>query len=119
MRNRLIALCIAFIGGAFGLHRFYLGQNFAGILYLLFSWTGLPFVLTIFDFLGLVFMSDESFNRQFNGIAEPPKFSAVNSRQESSREIAATLGELKKLYDNGVITAEEYEVKRRKLLDSI
>ncbi|MEL7511181.1 MAG: SHOCT domain-containing protein [Cyanobacteria bacterium J06554_3] len=38
---------------------------------------------------------------------------------ESSREKAATLGEMKKLYDSGVITAEEYEEKRRKILDSI
>ena len=117
MRNRLIALILTFFAGAFGIHKFYLGENFAGVMYLLFSWTLIPTVLAFFEFLGLAFMSDEAFNRKFNGAAAPAF--PINSRKESSREIAATLGELKKLYDNGIITAEEYEVKRRKLLDSI
>ena len=118
MRNRLVALILIFFTGGFGIHKFYLGENLAGVMYLLFSWTLIPTVLAFFEFLGLAFMSDEAFNRKFNGGAATPIF-PVNSRKESSREIAATLGELKKLYDNGVITAEEYEVKRRKLLDSI
>jgi hypothetical protein len=87
-------------------------------MYFLFSWTLIPTVLAFFEFLGLAFMSDEAFNRKFNSADATPIF-PINSRQESSKEIAATLGELKKLYDNGIITAEEYEVKRRKLLDSI
>nr|WP_227873447.1 SHOCT domain-containing protein [Aphanothece sacrum] len=36
-----------------------------------------------------------------------------------SKDKAATLLELKKLYDQGIITAEEFEEKRRKILDSI
>lgn len=118
MRNRLVALILTFVAGAFGIHKFYLGENFAGVMYFLFSWTLIPTVLAFFEFLGLAFMSDETFNRKFNNVAAAPAF-PNNSRKESSREIAATLGELKKLYDNGIITAEEYEVKRRKLLDSI
>lgn len=118
MRNRLVALILTFFAGAFGIHKFYLGENFAGIMYFLFSWTLIPTVLAFFEFLGLAFMSDEAFNRKFNGVATAPVL-PIRNRKESSKEIAATLGELKKLYDNGVITAEEYEVKRRKLLDSI
>ncbi|MFB8792590.1 MAG: SHOCT domain-containing protein [Potamolinea sp.] len=38
---------------------------------------------------------------------------------ESTKDKAAALAELKKLYDAEIITAEEYEDKRRKLLDSI
>lgn len=117
MKNRVAAIILAFFTGFLGLHKFYLGKNFAGVMYLILVWTPIPYVLGFFDFLGLAFMSDEAFNRKFNGVAATPI--PINSRQESSREIAATLGELKKLYDNGVITAEEYEVKRRKLLDSI
>lgn len=125
MRNRVIALIITFFAGAFGIHKFYLGKNFAGIMYFLFSWTMIPALMSFFDFLGLAFMSDEAFDAQFNGIATTPKALKVTpvfpakTRRESSREIAATLGELKKLYDNGIITAEEYESKRRKLLDSL
>lgn len=125
MRNRIIALLITFCAGAFGIHKFYLGKNFAGVMYFLFFWTCIPAILSFFDFLGLAFMSDEAFDRQFNGVATTPRnFEASptfteKNRQGSLQETAATLGELKKLYDNGVITAEEYESKRRKLLDSI
>lgn len=123
MRNRIVALLITFFGGAFGLHKFYLGENFAGILYFLFSWTGIPIVLTFFEFLGLLFMTDNDFNRKFNGarqaepLQQPSQNSALPSR--STHEIATTILELKKLYENDIITAEEYESKRRKLLDSI
>jgi TM2 domain-containing membrane protein YozV len=125
MRNRVIALIITFFAGAVGIHKFYLGKNFAGIMYFLFCWTFIPALLSFFDFLGLAFMSDEAFDRQFNGVTattktfQAPQVYLEKSRHESSREIAATLGELKKLYDDGIITAEEYETKRRKLLDSI
>lgn len=125
MKNRGIAIVLAFFLGGFGLHKFYLGNNVAGIIYLLFSWTLIPSILAFFDFLGLVLMSDEGFNRQFNGIAESAKILTIpkviysHSSQKSSKEITETLGELKKLYDNGIITAEEYEIKRRKLLDSL
>ncbi len=119
MRNRVVALIITFFAGGFGIHKFYLGNNFAGFMYLIFSWTFIPTILAFFDFLGLAFMTEQKFNRQFNGVAEAPRVFVANSHRESSKDIAATLGELKKLFDSGVITAEEYEIKRRKLLDSI
>ena len=119
MRNRLVALILTFFAGALGIHKFYLGENFAGIMYFLFSWTLIPGILAFFEFLGLAFMTDEAFDRKFNGMVQTPRVFDTKSHQESSREIAATLGELKKLYDRGIITAEEYEQKRRMLLDLI
>lgn len=123
MRNRIVALLITFFGGAFGLHKFYLGENFAGILYFVFSWTGVPMVLTFFEFLGLLFMTDNDFNLRFNGAREVRKIDNSHHYQtlpsKSTHEITKTILELKKLYDGGIITAEEYESKRRKLLDSI
>ena len=38
---------------------------------------------------------------------------------ESGKDRVATLEGLKKLYDKEIITAEEYEEKRRKILDSL
>ena len=125
MRNRLVALIMTLFAGGFGLHKFYLGENFAGLMYLLFSLTFIPTVLAFFDFLGLAFMSDRAFNRKFNGVTEnprvfeEPRVFIANPHKESARDIAATLRELKTLYEDGVITAEEYEIKRRKLLASI
>ena len=119
MRNRLVALILTFFAGGLGIHKFYLGENFAGVMYFLFSWTLIPGILAFFEFLGLVFMSDEAFDRKFNGIGQTSRVLDSQFDQQSSREIAATLGELKNLYDRGIITAEEYEQKRRKLLNSI
>ena len=119
MRNRVVALILILVAWPLGIHKFYLGSNFAGIMYLLFSWTLIPGILSFFEFLGLAFMSEEAFNRKFNGTTQSQRLFIASPHQESAKEIAITLGELKKLYDNGIITAEEYESKRRKLLASI
>jgi TM2 domain-containing membrane protein YozV len=119
MKNRITAALLAFFVGSIGIHKFYLGQNLAGILYLIFFWTLIPSIVAFFEFLGLMLMSDQAFDAQFNNIIVGQNNYNPYFPQETSRDKAATLGELKKLYDSGIITAEEYEEKRRKLLDSI
>lgn len=119
MRNKIVAALLAFTFGGVGVHKFYLGNNVAGIFYLLFCWTLIPSLLAFFDFIGLLLTPDQSFDDKYNAGIITPAYTNNYIAQESSRDKAVTLGELKKLYDNGVITAEEYEGKRRKLLDSI
>ncbi|AFY95822.1 NINE protein [Chamaesiphon minutus] len=123
MRNRTAAILICFFGGYFGIHKFYLGQTFQGVLYLLFCWAGIPAIFAFFDFFVLCFMPDREFDARFNyaapntldrGMSYP-----VAPASKSSKEATSTLYELKKLYEDGIITAEEYEVKRRKMLDDI
>jgi TM2 domain-containing membrane protein YozV len=117
MRNRTAAALLAFFVGSIGIHKFYLGENVAGILYLLFFWTFIPGVIAFFEFISLIIMSDQAFDAKYN----PNYLTSSQNRglQESSQDKVATLLQLKKLYDKGVITAEEYEEKRRKYLDSI
>lgn len=121
MKNRMVAALIAIFIGAFGIHKFYLGQNLAGIIYLLFCWTYIPGIIAFFEGLGLLFMSDEAFNAKYNVQYLPPNASPRKSERihESSKDKIAALTDLKKLYDAGIITAEEYEQKRRKFLDSL
>jgi TM2 domain-containing membrane protein YozV len=114
LKNRVVAIILTFFFGALGIHKFYLGHNFAGLMYLIFSWTFIPALLSIFDFFGLVLMSDQAFNAQYNNTVIP--FQTNSNIQTNS---ITTLTELKKLYDQGIITAEEYETKRRKLLDKL
>jgi TM2 domain-containing membrane protein YozV len=117
MRNKITAALLAFFFGWFGVHKFYLGEGVAGVMYLLFCWTMIPGLIAFFEFFGLLLTSDQVFDARYNGgVSLSPGYT---NNIESSRDKAATLGELKNLYDNGVITAEEYEGKRRKLLDSI
>lgn len=118
MKNKVIAALLALFFGWLGIHKFYLGQNFAGILYLLFCWTWIPGIIAFFDFLGLLLMSDQAFDAQYNRGFLTQTLGSVTSL-ESPKDKAATLFELKKLYDAGVITAEEFEQKRRKILDSL
>jgi TM2 domain-containing membrane protein YozV len=123
MRTRTAALLICFFGGYFGIHKFYLGQNVQGVLYLIFSWTFIPGLISFFEFLGLCFMSDRQFDMRFNydnypPIDQRPNYPVVNPSR-STKDATSTLYELKKLYEDGIITAEEYELKRRKMLDDI
>ena len=52
-KGTYIALCL-FLGGA-GLHKFYSGKWIQGLLYLAFSWTGVPVVLALFDLVIAMF----------------------------------------------------------------
>jgi TM2 domain-containing membrane protein YozV len=124
MRNRTAAILICFFCGYLGIHKFYLGNPILGLLYLLFFWTFIPGIVAFFEFLGFCFMSDREFDARFN-YNENPSLLAQSSRQpivsasRTRQEATSTLYELKKLYEDGIITAEEYEVKRRKMLDDI
>lgn len=66
MKSKGIAILLAFFLGGIGIHRFYLGQNLTGVLYLLFCWTFIPVVIAFFDFLAFLFMSEERFDLKYN-----------------------------------------------------
>ena len=52
-KGTYIALCL-FLGGI-GLHKFYAGKWFQGLLYVAFCWTWIPAILALFDLLGAMF----------------------------------------------------------------
>jgi len=112
MKNRTSAILWCFFLGAFGAHKFYLGQSGWGIVYLLFFWTGIPSLAAFVEFIMLLVMSEDEFNRRFNGGNAP-------QTNPSVKDSTSALSDLKRLYDEGVITAEEYEEKRKKLLKNI
>jgi TM2 domain-containing membrane protein YozV len=66
MRNRKIAIALAFFLGTFGVHRFYLGQVFRGVIYAVFFTTLVPTFLGIIDAIVFMGMSDEEFDRRYN-----------------------------------------------------
>ena len=63
-KSRLVASLLALFFGGLGIHKFYLGNTKAGILYLLFSWTMIPFFIGWIDALVYLFESDSSFQRR-------------------------------------------------------
>ncbi|MGA1264961.1 MAG: TM2 domain-containing protein [Prochlorothrix sp.] len=66
MRNKIIALLLAFFFGWFGAHKFYLGQTTLAVIYLFFCWTFIPGLLSIFDCIGLLLTSDTDFTLRYN-----------------------------------------------------
>lgn len=62
--------------GAFGAHRFYLGEKGLGWLYLGFSWTLIPLVAAFLDFALLAMQDDEDFaeERREIPLLKPPRY---------------------------------------------
>lgn len=49
------------------MHKFYLGQTGAGIVYLLFFWTFIPAIIALFEFIILLGMSEREFATKYPG----------------------------------------------------
>ncbi len=64
-KSRIAAALFALFLGGLGAHKFYLGRVVQGILYLLFCWTFIPAVVSFIEFILLLVMSDEEFNRKY------------------------------------------------------
>ena len=65
LRKKLIAGGLGILFGGFGAHKFYLGKTFMGIFYLLFSWTGIPFIAGFIEGIRYLFMDKDDFYRKF------------------------------------------------------
>lgn len=73
IKNQTVAVLLAAFLGGLGIHRFYLGKPVSGILYLLFSWTGLPSVFAVFEVYYMTFMRQEAWARKYNlGLLSEP-----------------------------------------------
>ncbi|MBT3312266.1 MAG: TM2 domain-containing protein [Desulfobacterales bacterium] len=57
--RKLTLLLITLFTGGIGGHKFYLGNNFHGALYLLFSLTGIPSLIAMIEFIIYVFTSED------------------------------------------------------------
>ncbi|HEX9953223.1 MAG TPA: TM2 domain-containing protein [Rubricoccaceae bacterium] len=60
----VLALVSLFLGGVM-LHKFYLGRTGAGILSLLFFWTGIPWIASLVHLVRFLTMDDEQFEDRY------------------------------------------------------
>jgi len=66
-RSRKLGLILSFpILGALGIHKFYFGKTTQGIVYILFSITGIPGLLSTIEFLRILFSSKDKFDEKYN-----------------------------------------------------
>ncbi len=66
MKDKIVALIICFFFGGLGIHQFYLGNTSKGVLYLLFCWTFIPTIISWIDFVIILLMDGNKFNRKYN-----------------------------------------------------
>ncbi len=153
MKDKNIAAILAFFLGNLGGHKFYLGQFGAGVLYLMFSWTFIPWAISFIEFIMLALMDQAEFDRRFNGrnvvtgnhpvvmnMLPPPGYvppgyvygmpphgygMPAQPGQPTSRghnsvpDLVSQLEKLNELRIAGLLTEDEFNRQKTKLLDSM
>lgn len=73
-KNKLVAALLAFFLGSLGIHNFYLGATTAGIIQLAATilTCGIAGVLAFVEFILLILMSDDEFERRYNQRSPEP-----------------------------------------------
>ena len=66
MKNKGIAILLALFLGGLGAHKFYMGENTKGILFLLFFWTFIPGIIACFNIIGYLLTSEADWNQRHN-----------------------------------------------------
>lgn len=139
MKNKTTAGLLAIFVGYFGAHKFYLGQTGIGVIYLLFCWTGIPGIIALIEGIILLSMSDDEFNKKYNTTeASSQNVTVQNDKscydaddnqqtadiqndavaQPTPPSIAEILIGYKQLLDNNVITQEEFDALKHKVLST-
>lgn len=127
-QKRPVAIALALVGAiapfslpVAGLHKFYLGQPFWGVIYLLLGWTPIAQVACAIEALWYLTQDDQGFAAKFGGAPTPatgiPEFPLGKAHQVS--EIATSLRELEQLRQEGLLSEYEFEQKRRAFLEHL
>ena len=64
-RSRVVGALLAIFLGGFGIHKFYLGKTGQGIVYLIFFWTFIPAIVSLFEGIWYLTMSDAEFQTRW------------------------------------------------------
>jgi len=108
MKNKNTAGILAFLLWGIGAHRFYLGEDGVGILYLLFSWTCIPTVASLFEAIHYFRMSDEEFNMKYN-----------EWKSSDGKDHYDDLLKFNQLREKNLISEEEYQKKVKEIKERI
>lgn len=65
VKSKVTAGILALLLGGIGVHKFYLGKAGAGVLYLLFCWSGIPGILALIDGISILCSNDEAFMTKY------------------------------------------------------
>ncbi|MFZ3590053.1 TM2 domain-containing protein [Bacillus sp. DJP31] len=65
MKSKIVAGILGILLGSLGAHKFYLGKIGMGLLYLIFSWTGIPGIIGLIEGILYLVKSDEEFHAKY------------------------------------------------------
>ncbi len=63
--SKVALVLLTFFFGGFGAHKFYLGKNWQGVLYLLFCWTGIPGLIAFVEFFIYAFTDERTLQARY------------------------------------------------------
>lgn len=115
MKDKVAAALLAFFLGGLGVHRFYLGQIGLGFVYFLFCWTLIPFFVSFVDAIVFFVMDQQAFDAKYNRVYAAP-YVLNNGVPKPSTDVAAEIEKLYNLKEKGIISGQEFEQSKRKLL---
>lgn len=140
MKSKTTAGILAIVFGEWGIHCFYLGKTGKGLAYLfiwlLLCWTvWVPIILAIIAIIegfALLFANRADFDAKYNNgrpVRTQMQYQSrqqydtsqvIQNRQKDERQKNKTdmLIELKNLLDKGILTQEEFEEEKQKILNS-
>ena len=119
MKSRTITAILSFFLGSWGGQHFYLGNVGKGVLSCIFSFTMIPTIIGVIDGIKFLTMSDDEFNIKYNSADFLLSFRnslLQNSQVLSNKSAAEELEKLANLMDRGLITFEEFEKRKKKIL---
>ncbi len=113
MKNKTVAIVLAFFLGGLGIHHFYLEHWRRGILYLLFCWTGIPAVLGVIDALYYLVAGGKNFEPAPSVAPSPAKPSVREApRQDTTPATASQPQNTVTIVGSVVEKPEEIEQKQ-------
>lgn len=130
-KSRRVAIALALLSAIpipffpAGWHKFYLGQRWWGVSYLLLSLTPMPRVASLLECIWYLAQNEEEFDQHFNpdlvetSLPRPRRSSSVAVDPAQVSGVASALRDLDQLRQDGLISEYEFEQKRRQLLDRI
>ena len=92
MKNKIVAGILGILLGGWGIHKFYMGKVGAGILYLLFFWTGIPTIIGLIEGIMYLISDDQTFYRKYCGMKpeDIPTYEVHNEPPTNSEDDGET-----------------------------
>ncbi|MBD2395290.1 SHOCT domain-containing protein [Cyanobacterium aponinum FACHB-4101] len=117
-KKKIFSVVLALIGTVtplVGLHKLYLGQPLWGLIYFILSWES-PMARIACAIDAVLYLAQDSnyFHSRFNPELPLTENNLIDAKQVT--EVAQAIRELEKLRQDGLISENEFEQKRRKLI---